>query len=389
MINDENFFKSVPVNQESASAMTQQNNPYAGFDPHAGISWLYPIDSTTPDYLPLITEKALYYNSLVVLPTKFEKSFLSAVTMYNIYRWYPLSKIIYVAAKRDFISEQMASSEILVRFNKNDLAEMVLKPHERLRNWMSKRVFFITSHMLLCDMNRAAENLPMDKVKLIVIDEPQLEGRLHAKILEKLSECNKNFRILCVSTTSSKTIDARMLKQWFISSIELEWGNPLEKPEDWLMNKKEISNISTPIKSALSELLDELRDIGQRFTKNLHISKLICKAEFETIDVEMLRQQRDKYERALLTGVLRENHHELMLNFHLAERALVGYQILKQDGIVALLEYFHREIDIFVTSDQKLAAFLDKLRQGLYNTPHPKFHTLENFLREFFQVNVL
>ncbi|XP_053699254.1 Fanconi anemia group M protein-like [Sabethes cyaneus] len=381
--------ESIPAVQQNvaiiAAIVPQQNNPYAGFDPHAGVSWLYPVDYTTPDYLPLITEKTLYYNSLVILPNKFEKTFLTAASMYNVYSWYPLGKIIYVATKRNYLAEQMAACEKLVNFQKNDLAEMVMKPQERLHYWVSKRVFFVTSHMLLCDLNRAAQNIPLDKIKLIVIDEPQLENRLHAKILQKLAECNKNFRILCVSTTSSKTIDAGMLKQWFIASIELQWGNPLETPEDWLMNKKEISNISTPIGPSLGALLDELRDIGQRYTKNLHISKLICKAEFEAIEVEMLRGQRDKYETAILTGVLRKNHHELMLYFHLAERTLVGYGILKRDGIIALLEYFHHEVDIFVESDRKLVAFLDKLRQGVYNTPHPKFRTLENFLREFFQ----
>ncbi|XP_055551484.1 Fanconi anemia group M protein homolog [Wyeomyia smithii] len=377
----------ISPNQECVATMlrpSQQSNPYAGFDPHAGVSWLYPVDSTTPEYLPSITEKALHYNSLVVLPNKFEKSFLAAVTMYNIYRWYPLGKVIYVAPKRSFIAEQMAACENLVKFPTGDLVDMVFKPNDRLLYWMSKRIFFITSHMLLCDITRAGENLPLEQTKLIVIDEPQLESRLHVKILQQLAERNANFRVICLSLTSSKTIDAAMLKHWLISSIELQWGNPLEAPEDWLMNKKEISNIATPVGISLQMLLDELRDIGQCYTKNLHNSKL-CKAEFETINVRMVRQQRDKYEKALLTGVLSKNHHELMLNFHLAERTLVGYSILKRDGIIAILDYFHKDIDILVQGQQKLVSFLDKLRQGVYNTPHPKFRTLENFLREFFK----
>lgn len=377
----------TPTDQEENAIPTiiLENNPHAGFDPHAGVSWLYPIDYTTPDYLPMIAEKALYYNSLIILPNKFEKTFLTTVSMYNVYCWYPLGKIIFMATKRSLITEQMTACETLMKFQRNDIADMVMKPLDRLRHWMSKRIIFTSSHKLLGDMNRVTENIPLDNVKLIVIDEPQLESRLHTKILQKVYECNKHFRVLCVTTTSSKTIDAGSLKQWLISSIELQWGNPLETPEDWLMNKKEISNIVTPIGPSLTALLDELRDIGQQYINILQNSKLICKTEFVSTDVEMLRRQRSKYETAILTGVVRKNHHDLILNFHLAERTLVGYSILKQDGIIAFLEYFYRDIDIFVQSDSKLVEFLNKLRLGVYNMPHPKFRTLENFLREFFQ----
>ncbi|XP_058813440.1 Fanconi anemia group M protein-like isoform X2 [Topomyia yanbarensis] len=378
--------QALPPAQQPPIVPPSQYNPFAGFDPHAGTNWLYPIDFTSPEYLPLITEKTLYHNSLAILPNKFEKTFVTAVAMYNVYRWYPLGKVVFIAPKRNLVSDQMSACERLMKFQSADVVEMVMKPHDRPRFWMSKRVFFISSYMMLCDVNRAAEErMMMDRVKLVVIDEPQAENRLHTKILQKLAEFNQNFRILCVSTTSSKTVDAGLLKQWFISNIELQWGNPQETPEDWLMNKKEISNISTPINPSLSALLAELRDLGQRYTKNLHVSKTICKAEFESVEIEQIKQERSKYELGILTGVMRKNHHDIMLNFHLAEKIIVGYRTLQRDGIVSLLEYFTRQNDVLLQNDQKLVDFLHKLQQGAYNTPHPKFRTLENFLREFFQ----
>ena len=49
-----------PTEQEAAAVPVPPVNPYAGFDPHAGANWLYPMDYATPEYLPLITEKAIY-----------------------------------------------------------------------------------------------------------------------------------------------------------------------------------------------------------------------------------------------------------------------------------------------------------------------------------------
>lgn len=365
------------------------HNPYAGFDPHAGINWLYPIDFTSSEYLPLIAEKCLYHNSLVILPNKYEKSFVTAVTMYNIYRWYPLGKIIYVAPKRGMIDEQKAACERFMKFLPTDVVDVHnVKVSERPRYWMGKRVVFISSTMMMSDINRSAQDMPvMDKVKLIVIDEPQLDQRAHTKIIQKLQEFTKNFRVLCVSTTSGKTVEAHLLKSWMVSNIELQWGNPHETPEDWLMNKKEISHISMPPGPSLEALLLELKEIAQRYMHKLLGAKLIAKGEFERMPVEQIQQERNRYEQTLLTGVLRKDHHEVMLDFHMTEKLLRGYHLLQRDGIVAILEHFIRENDVLVQADPRLTEYLLKLRRGSYTTPHPKFQTLENFLREFHQVS--
>lgn len=379
--------RKSPSFEQPAPEPEVPHNPFAGFDPHAGINWLYPIDFTSSEYLPLIAEKCLYHNSLVILPNKNEKCFITAVTMYNIYRWYPVGKIIYVAPKRSMFEDQKAACERFMKFLPTDVIDMhSVKVHERARYWMGKRVFFISSTMMISDINRSAQDMPvMDKVKLIVIDEPQLDHRAHAKIVEKLQEFTKNFRVLCVSTTSSKTVEANLLKSWMISNIELQWGNPHETPEDWLMNKKEISHISMPSGPSLGALLMELKEIAQPYMQMLLGAKLIAKGEFERTLVEQIQQERNRYEQTILTGVLRKDHHRVMLNFHMVEKLLQGFHILQRDGIVAVLEYFFRGNDILVQADHTLSKYLLKLQRGTYTTPHPKFQTLENFLKEFYQ----
>ena len=72
---------------------------------------------------------------------------------------------------------------------------------------MTKRVFFISSYIMLC--------------KLLIIDEPQLENRKHTRLLQKLVELNRYFRVLCVSITAGRTIDEKLLRKWIIANVEL------------------------------------------------------------------------------------------------------------------------------------------------------------------------
>lgn len=151
------------------------------------------------------------------------------------------------------------------------------------------------------------------------------------------------------------------------------------------MNKKEITHISMPPGPSLEALLSELKEIALPYLQKLLVCKLIAKGEFERIPVELIQQERNRYEQTILTGVLRKDHYDVMLNFHMTEKLLQGYHILQRDGIVAILEHFIRENDFVVQADAKLTEYLHKLRRGTYSAPHPKFQTLENFLREFHQ----
>ncbi|EDS35434.1 conserved hypothetical protein [Culex quinquefasciatus] len=335
------------------------SNIHAGFDPHSGQSWLFPVDFVTPDYLPLIVEKTLYHNSLVILPNRFEVSFVAAVVMHNVYRWYPFGKVVFICSNRKATQDQRAACDRLMKFVPSDVVDMALKPHERVRNWATKRAFFITSHTMAGEMARQeAERVGMRKIKLVVIEDPQLDVRAHSAIIQKLTEMGANFRVLCVTTTHGKTVEPAQLKQWHISNIELQWGNPQEKPDEWLMNKKEISNIVTVLGAVMDGLLAELQLLTQRYLANLHACKQIANTSlFETITADHIRQERTRYELSVLTGVVRKNHYEVMRNFHMAEKLVLAHRILARDGVVALMDYFHLQNDALGQADSELSAF--------------------------------
>ena len=113
--------------QEAAAVPVSPVNPYAGFDPHAGANWMYPMDYATPEYHSLITEKALVDHLAV--------SFREDVC-------------------RNFIGNQIKACEGLMRLQPADVMEMVMKPHERHSFCITKRMI-ISSYMMVCDLTSA------------------------------------------------------------------------------------------------------------------------------------------------------------------------------------------------------------------------------------------
>lgn len=69
-----------------------------GFDKNSGNSWIFPRNYEKRQYQYNISKAALFKNTLVVLPTGLGKTFIASVIIYNIFRWFPKSKIIFMVS---------------------------------------------------------------------------------------------------------------------------------------------------------------------------------------------------------------------------------------------------------------------------------------------------
>ena len=94
-------------------------------------------------------ESCLYDNTLVTLPTGLGKTFIAAVVMYNYFRWFPLSKIVFMAPTKPLVQQQieacfniMGIPQIEVRYTKegrctcvtlSDLQTMVMTGEVAIR----------------------------------------------------------------------------------------------------------------------------------------------------------------------------------------------------------------------------------------------------------------
>lgn len=96
----------------------------AGFDPEAGELWIYPTNYPLRDYQFNIVQKALFTNTLVCLPTGLGKTFIAAVVMYNFYRWYPNSKVVFLAPTKPLVTQQIEACYNVMGIPQEHAAEM-------------------------------------------------------------------------------------------------------------------------------------------------------------------------------------------------------------------------------------------------------------------------
>ena len=95
-----------------------------GFDAEAGRIWIYPTNYPLREYQLQIVRQALIENTMVTLPTGLGKTFIAAVVMFNYYRWYPTSKIVFMAPTKPLVAQQIEACHGVMGIPIDDTAEM-------------------------------------------------------------------------------------------------------------------------------------------------------------------------------------------------------------------------------------------------------------------------
>jgi len=95
-----------------------------GFDPEAGRIYIYPTNYPVREYQQQIVRQALVRNTMVTLPTGLGKTFIAAVVMFNYYRWYPTSKIVFMAPTKPLVAQQIEACHGVMGIPVDDTAEM-------------------------------------------------------------------------------------------------------------------------------------------------------------------------------------------------------------------------------------------------------------------------
>jgi superfamily II DNA or RNA helicase len=89
---------------KSIKPASQLDRSLDDFDRNAGKSWIFPIGYEKREYQFRISQTCLFQNTLVCLPTGLGKTFIASVVIYNFYRWFPRSKIIFMV--RNFLRKK-------------------------------------------------------------------------------------------------------------------------------------------------------------------------------------------------------------------------------------------------------------------------------------------
>lgn len=97
---------------------------FPGFDSSSAKVWIYPTNYPIREYQLKISERALFQNTLVCLPTGLGKTFIASVVMYNFYRWYPSGKIVFMAPTKPLVAQQIEACYKVMGIPQAHMAEL-------------------------------------------------------------------------------------------------------------------------------------------------------------------------------------------------------------------------------------------------------------------------
>lgn len=268
-----------------------------GFDVDAGRTWVYPINYPMRKYQYSIVEKALFRNTLVSLPTGLGKTFIAAVVMYNFYRWYPRSKIVFMAPTKPLVAQQIEACFNIVGMPQEDTSQLTgtMVPERRVQSWADKRVFFLTPQVLTNDLSRGA--CPATLIKCLVLDEAHrgLGNHAYCQVVRRLREYRHDFRILALSATPGSDLQAvrQVITNLMISHIELRSeDNPDIK--DYIHHRT-IDKIVVPLGEELTRLKARYLSVLRVYVNKLIDMKVLFTRDETTLSKFQILQARDAF----------------------------------------------------------------------------------------------
>lgn len=174
-------------------------------------TWVYPTNlGTIRDYQFNIVARALFHNLLVALPTGLGKTFIAATVMLNWYRWTKNTQIVFVAPTKPLVSQQVDACFKIAGIPHSVTTMMtggVAKPI-REDEWATKRVFFITPHIMVNDIKSGLCD-PKRLVLLVVDEAHRATGNYsYVELVKLIRRYNQSFRILALTATPGANIEA-------------------------------------------------------------------------------------------------------------------------------------------------------------------------------------
>ncbi|XP_039957200.1 uncharacterized protein LOC120772572 [Bactrocera tryoni] len=378
MSDSSDYWCDLTLDQETLHNEDAPNNSpieeCLGFDNNVGDSWLYPSNLPERTYQLSIVKTSLFNNTLVVLPTGLGKTFIAAVVMYNIYRWYPTSKVIFMAPTRPLVAQQFEACQRVMPFPDEDTIELTGRLHRNSRKeiWKKKRVFFATPQVVLSDMIADEgkcppdSNFPFKQVKLIVIDEAhRAKGRYaYTEVVRAMEKRNNYFRVVALSATPGRTMEdiAEVVQNLLISQIEVR----CDTSEDVLpyMHKRDMKTVVVQLGNEIKELYAEILSIIDPYLKDL-ISAQVLRGSLKNISRNFLLFEQKRF-REINQNAQDQKNLLVSKNFSFCISMYHALELLERHGIRVFLNFFEKDEDgrsnYVVNVEPKVRHLLDRLR---------------------------
>uniref|UniRef100_A0A5S6QQQ2 Fanconi anemia group M protein n=1 Tax=Trichuris muris TaxID=70415 RepID=A0A5S6QQQ2_TRIMR len=315
-----------------------------GFDERAGRTWIYPTNVPVRKYQLEISEKALFYNTLVTLPTGLGKTLIAAVVMYNFYRWYPSGKVVFMAPTKPLVSQQMEACRTLMGIPQDSISEMTGSKLPALRKgeWERKRVFFLTPQVLLNDLSRAA--CPVRQVKCLVVDEAHRATGNHAycEVIRELLKYGNKFRVLALSATPGSNIKTvqQVISNLLIAHLEIRTDDSPEIQQ--YTHGREIEKVIVPMDGAMLALAEKYADVLQVYLSRLSEERLLKSVNVKYYSKCIILRERERFRAQNTYSSSAKNRIEHW--FSICITLYHGYELMTMHGFKSLYNYLTEKV---------------------------------------------
>lgn len=377
------------------------NNCHHVIDYDSLSTYIYPTNLEVRDYQYNIVQRAFYDNLLVALPTGLGKTFIASTVMLNFYRWFPQSKIIFMAPTRPLVAQQIKACCGITGLPSSSVAILLDKTRRnRAEIWRSKSVFFTTPQVVENDLASGLVN--PKSVVLLVIDEAHRARGNYAynNVAKFLNRFNSSYRILALTATPASDVEGvqEVIDNLSISKVEVRTEESIDISK--YMKRKRIERVTVGSSLDIRECEELLADAIAPVLKLANQRRIYDMTDPRKINAFLVlsAQKRIQADPTIPEGLKWANYFILQL-LNVAGQC---FRRLNIYGIKAFHDYFSEKYREFTTKHKKKAsknknavqfyyhpsitALLDKCR-ALSNDgegiDHPKLEVLMNELAVF------
>ncbi|ODV77820.1 P-loop containing nucleoside triphosphate hydrolase protein [Suhomyces tanzawaensis NRRL Y-17324] len=369
-------------------------------------TYIYPTNFEVRDYQYNVVRRAFYDNLLVALPTGLGKTFIASTVMLNFYRWFPVSKIVFMAPTKPLVAQQIKACCSITGLPSSDVAILLDKTRKNRGDiWDSKRVFFTTPQVVENDL--ASGIVDPKSISLLVIDESHRAKGNYAynNVVKFLNRFNKSFRILALTATPASDVEGvqEIIDNLLISKVEVRTERSIDIIK--YMKRKKVERRLIGQSPEILECIDLLCTAIEPVLKTANERKI-----YEMTDPLKINffHCMDASKRLVMNKSIPEGLK--WSNFFILQLLGVVGQCFKRLNIYGLRSFFHYFNEKYTEftskwskkkSKNKLAAdfylsdlirmLIDRSKKFLDDPDvfsHPKIEALMEELQEFFEDGV-
>lgn len=224
-------------------------------------TYIYPTNFEIRDYQYNIVERAFYDNLLVALPTGLGKTFIASTVMLNFLRWFPISKIIFMAPTRPLVAQQIKACCSIAGIPSSKVAILLDKTRRnRAEIWNSRQVFFTTPQVVENDLASGVVN--PKSIALLVIDEAhRAKGNYsYNNVVKFINRFSDSYRILALTATPASDVEGvqQIIDNLNISKVEVRTEQSIDIVRH--MKKKVVERKTCYPSTEIKECIDLLAE---------------------------------------------------------------------------------------------------------------------------------